>query len=318
MKVCVVGAGAIGGLIGVRLARAGQARVSALARGATLQALQRAGWRLDDDEGQHGVQVTCSDDPGALGPQDLVVIAVKAQALGELAGRLGPLLAPHTVVLPAMNGVPWWFAEGLQSVDPGGAIAAAIPRHHVLGCVVHASASAEGPGRVRHHSGLGLVIGEPDGGRSARAEEVAALLGAAGFEVTVSPEVRKAIWYKLWGNLSTNPVSAITGATTDRILADPLVSQFCLALMAEAKAVGAGIGCDLPQTPEDRHAITRRLGAFKTSMLQDVEAGRGLELDAIVAAVRELGQRVGVPTPQIDTLFGLARLFGQVRGLYPR
>jgi 2-dehydropantoate 2-reductase len=317
MKVCVVGAGAIGGLIGGRLAMAGQAEVSALARGATLQALQRHGWRVRSEGVLRVSEVRASDDAAALGPHDLVVIAVKGQALTEVAGRIQPLLGPETIVLPAMNGVPWWFHEGLQSVDPGGAIARAIPAEQVVGCVVHASASTSEPGLVEHQRGQGLIIGEPKGGASQRVQGLAALLGGAGFDVTVSPDVRKDIWYKLWGNLSTNPVSALTGATTDRIIADPLVSRFCIDVMAEAKAIGERIGCELPQSPEQRHEVTRRLGAFKTSMLQDAEAGRALELDPIVGAVRELGERLGVPTPHIDALYGLTRLFARVRGLYP-
>jgi 2-dehydropantoate 2-reductase len=317
MKVCVVGAGAIGGLVGVKLVRSGAAEVSALARGETLRALRSSGWTLQTAEGTHTVPVAASDDANDLGPQDLVIVAVKGPALTEVAPRLAPLLHERTMVMPAMNGVPWWFAEGLQSVDPGGVIARAIALERVIGCVVHASASTVGPGIVHHLRGQGLIIGEPSGVVSERVQRVATLLERAGFDTTLSTEVRKDIWYKLWGNLTTNPVSAVTGATTDRIIADPLVSAFCIAAMAEAKAVGERIGCALAQEPVERHEITRKLGVFKTSMLQDAEAGRALELDAIVGAVRELGQRVGVPTPQIDTLFGLTRLFGRVHGLYP-
>jgi 2-dehydropantoate 2-reductase len=317
MKVCVVGAGAIGGLVGVKLAQSGAAEVSALARGETLRALRSSGWTLQASEGTHTVPVAASDDANELGPQDLVVVAVKGPALTEVAPRLAPLLHERTMVMPAMNGVPWWFAEGLQSVDPGGVIASAIALERVIGCVVHASASTVGPGIVHHLRGQGLIVGEPAGVVSERVQGVATLLERAGFDTTLSTEVRKDIWYKLWGNLTTNPVSALTGATTDRIIADPLVSAFCIAAMAEAKLVGERIGCALAQEPVERHEITRKLGVFKTSMLQDAEAGRALELDAIVGAVRELGQRVGVPTPQIDTLFGLTRLFGRVHGLYP-
>jgi 2-dehydropantoate 2-reductase len=235
-----------------------------------------------------------------------------------------PLIGPATLVLPAMNGVPWWFGHGvaalgdapLESVDPGGVVAAAIPFETVLGCVVHAAAFTAEPGLVVHKMGAGLIVGEPAGGASARVDAVAALLREAGFEVTASADVRRDVWYKLWGNLTMNPVSAITGATADRVLADPLVRAFCSQAMGEAAAIGALVGCPIGQTPEDRHAITARLGAFKTSMLQDVEAGRPVELDAIVGAVRELGQRLGQPTPAIDALFGLARLFARERGLY--
>jgi 2-dehydropantoate 2-reductase len=326
MKVCIVGAGAVGGLIGTRVAAAGSAEVSALARGETLQALHSNGWRLK----QGGKLVTAplaavSDDPRAIGPQDLVVIAVKATAMTSVAAAIPPLLGPDTVVLPAMNGVPWWFTQGLAnagaeplaSVDPGGAIAQAILPRHVIGCVVHLAAATESPGVVLHRNGMGLIVGEPDGASSQRLEAVRALLAGAGFDVTVTPRIRHEVWYKLWGNLTMNPVSALTGATGDRMLDDPLVRNFCSAAMLEASAIGARLGCAIDQTPEARHAVTRELGAFKTSMLQDAERGRPIELDAIVTAVHELGKRTGVATPNIDALLGLTRLFAQSRGLYP-
>ena len=326
MKVCVVGAGAIGGFLGTRLAAAGEASVAALARGATLAALRDHGWRLE--KGATRLQApaaAASDDPRDLGPQDLIIITVKAQALPALAPSLAPLIAADTLVLPAMNGVPWWFSDGvaalgtrpLESVDPGGGIAATIAGRQVVGCVVHASATTTAPGITLHGMGRGLIIGEPAGGRSARVQALGELFTRAGFEVTCSQRIRYDIWYKLWGNMTMNPVSALTGATMDRVLDDTLVRAFCSAAMAEAAAIGARIGCDVRESPQDRHAVTRKLGAFKTSMLQDVEALRPLELDALIGAVREIGQRVGVATPNCDALFGLTRLFGRVRGLYP-
>jgi len=324
MRVCVVGAGAIGGFIGTRLAACGHADVSALARDSVLEALQRHGWRLRQDGRLLQAPARAAARPEELGVQDLVVIAVKGPALTAAARSIGPLLGAGTLVMPAMNGVPWWFAAGvpgwsgapLQSVDPGGAVGAAVPLERVVGCVVHASASVPEPGLVQHNMGRRLIVGEPAGGRSERVQRVADLLEAAGFETEHSSDVRYEIWYKLWGNMTMNPVSAITGATSDRVLADPLVRAFSSAAMREAAAIGARLGCPVRQSPEDRHAVTAKLGAFKTSMLQDVEAGRAIELDAIVGVVRELGQRVGVATPCIDALFGLARLFGSVRGLY--
>jgi 2-dehydropantoate 2-reductase len=326
LKVCVVGAGAIGGFLGTRLAAAGEASVAALARGATLAALRDHGWRLE--KGATRLQApaaTASDDPRDLGPQDLIIITVKAPALPALAPSLAPLIAADTLVLPAMNGVPWWFSDGiaalgtrpLESVDPGGGIAATIAGRQVIGCVVHASATTAAPGITLHGMGRGLIIGEPAGGRSARVQALGELLTRAGFEVTCSQRIRYDIWYKLWGNMTMNPVSALTGATMDRVLDDALVRAFCSAAMAEAAAIGARIGCDVRESPQDRHAVTRKLGAFKTSMLQDAEALRPLELDALIGAVREIGQRVGVATPNCDALFGLTRLFGRVRGLYP-
>jgi 2-dehydropantoate 2-reductase len=319
VKVCIVGAGAVGGFIGARLAAGGQADVSALARGATLPALLEHGWRLSMKGSLLQVPTKASDNASTLGVQDVVVIAVKAQALSTLAPSIAPLLGPHTTVLPAMNGVPWWFCEGLNlnSVDPGGTIAKALPQPHVVGCVVHASVSTTQPGWVQHHMGQGLIVGEPKGGLSARAQAVADLLQHSGFEVTHSADIRYDIWYKLWGNLTVNPVSAMTGATTDRILIDPLVRDFCSAVMLEAAEIGARVGCRITQTPEQRHAIASKLGAFKSSMLQDVQAGRSIELDAIVAVVQEMGQRFNVPTPHINALLGLTRLFARTHGLYP-
>jgi 2-dehydropantoate 2-reductase len=329
MKICVVGAGAIGGFLGTRLALNPAHAVSALARGATLASLRAHGWRLRQRGELLQARAQASDTARELGAQDLVVIAVKGQSLPEVAPQIAPLLGHGTLVLPAMNGVPWWFGRGvaalegapLECVDPGGVVSRAIPFERVIGCVVHASTSTAEPGLVQHTMGQGLIIGEPvgesTGGESARSRELGQLLREAGFDVTVSADVRRDIWYKLWGNMTMNPVSAITGATSDRVLADPLVVAFCSAAMREAAAVGARIGCAIDQQPEDRHVITRKLGSFKPSMLQDVEAGRPIELDGIVAVVREIAQRLGVATPNIDALLGLARLFARSRGLYP-
>jgi len=228
-------------------------------------------------------------------------------------------------VLTAMNGVPWWFLQGfggplagtrLESVDPGGAIAQAIDARRVIGGVVHASCSVDEPGVIRRHFGNGLIVGEPAGGDTPRLAALADLLRAAGFDTTVSAQIQKDVWYKLWGNMTINPISAFTGATADRILDDDLARGFVSAVMLEAREIGARIGVPIDQTPEDRHAVTRKLGAFKPSMLQDVEAGRSVELDALVASVRELGQLTGVATPFTDALLGLARLHARVRGLY--
>jgi len=327
MKVCIYGAGAVGLVIGARLAAAGRHEVSAVARGATLAALQRDGLRVDGFEGAISGPVTASDDPAALGPQDLVVIAVKAPALADVARGIAPLLGPRTLVVPAMNGVPWWFCQGLQgaaaglaltSVDPDGAIAAHLPTARVIGCVVHLAASVPAPGQAYNQMGRGLVIGEPRGGVSERVTALKTAFDDAGFETTASDMIQRDIWYKLWGNMTTNPISAITGATTDRIIGDELVRKLTGDAMRESARIGERLGLAIMQTPEERHAVTRRLGAFKTSMLQDAEAGRAIELDSLVGAVRELGRHVGVETPLIDAIFGLARVFGQVRGLYPQ
>ena len=325
-RVTIVGAGAIGGWLGVHLARAG-CQVSALARGDTLLALQRDGLQLRSGETSLHAPVTASANSAELGVQELVIVAVKAPALAEVARQIGPLLGSNTVVLTAMNGVPWWFLDGfggaladtrLASIDPDGQIARDIPMRHVIGGVVHASCSVDAPGVVRHHFGNGLILGEPAGGASERVSALAALLQQAGFNASVSPQIQKDIWYKLWGNMTVNPVSALTGATTDRILGDELVRGFVSAVMLEAKAIGERLGIPIDQQPADRHAVTLKLGAFKTSMLQDVVARKPVELDALVASVRELGQLTGVATPFTDALLGLSRLQAQTLGLYPK
>ena len=325
MKICIYGAGAVGGFIGALLARYG-CEVSAVCQGATLEALQNFGLRVQVQDRLLTEKVCATDDPASLGVQDVVVIAVKATALIQVANRIAPLIGPNTIVLTAMNGVPWWFFDGfggqyagmkLESVDPDGAIAAAIPSRHVVGCVVHGSFSSIAPGYVRHGFGKKLIIGEPDGSDSERVRNLASVLAEAGFDMVVSRNIQADIWFKLWGNMTMNPVSAITGATCDRILDDQLVYRFCLDVMGEAARIGAKIGCPISQSGEERSAVTRELGAFKTSMLQDVEKGKAVELDALVSAVREIGQKVGEPTLYIDALLGLARLHARVRGLYP-
>jgi len=346
MKVAIYGVGAIGGWIGVRLAQAG-CEVGVVARGATLEALRLHGLRLDTvgaepvlRPAQDGLdaspstssgrtilsaQVKASASPADLGVQELVVVAVKAPAMADVAKAIGPLIGPDTMVLTAMNGVPWWFFEGfgdkyagtrLTAVDPEGAIARAILARHIIGCVVHASCSRNSPGFVRQHFGNKLIVGEPSGEKTARVRRLVALLEQAGFETVLSDQIQKDAWYKLWGNMTVNPISAMTGATTDLILDDDLVRGFISAVMLEAREIGARIGIPIEQQPEDRHVVTRKLGAFKTSMLQDVEAGKPVELDALVTVVKELGELTQVPTPFTDALLGLSRLHARVHGLY--
>jgi len=326
MKIAVVGLGAVGGLIAAKLAARGH-EVSALARGATLAAVRAQGLRLQMGGQQTSVKIEASDDARALGPQELVVIALKGPALGDVAASLQPMIGASTAVMPAMNGVPWWFLQTLPaeaaldrqlaSVDPGGRIGAALPLAQVLGCVVHLTCSSPEPGLIHHGFGNRLIVGEPAGGASARTTEVHDLLAGAGFTAEASADIRHDIWYKLWGNMTMNPVSTLTGALTDAILDDPLVHAFILRTMEEAARIGARIGCPITQTGEERMAVTRQLGGFKTSMLQDALAGRALELDALVTVVREIGERVGVATPNIDALLGLTRLMARGRGLYP-
>ena len=328
MKVALVGAGAIGCWLGARLVHQAQTPVhlSVLARGESLQAIQAHGVQLSIAGQNLQAPVLASDKAADLGVQDLVLVALKAPALSEVAAQLTPLIGPNTVVLTAMNGVPWWFLQGqpvgsgstrLQTIDPDGVIERAIASNQVLGCVVHASCALLGRGHAKHHFGNGLIVGEPMGGRSERAERTVALLCAAGFDATLSTHIQRDIWYKLWGNMTVNPISAMTGATTDQVLADPLVRAFMSRVMLEAQSIGSRLGLPIDQQPEDRHAITAKLGKFKSSMLQDVEARRVVELDALVSAVRELGQRTGVDTPFTDALLGLSRLHAQGLGLYP-
>ncbi len=324
-RVCIYGAGAIGGWIGTRLAQAG-CDVSVVARGATLEALNQHGLRLNLAGETLTMKVRASASPAELGVQDLVVIAVKAPAMAEVAASVRPLIGAQTMVLTAMNGVPWWFFQGfggafegtrLKAVDPAGAIAEAIPAPHIIGCVVHASCSVREPGFVQHHFGNKLIIGEPSGRNTERVRQLVALLEQAGHEVALSEQIQKDAWYKLWGNMTVNPISAFTGATTDLILNDDLVRDFISRVMLEAREIGGRIGIPIEQQPEDRHQVTRKLGAFKTSMLQDVEAGKPVELDALVTVVKELGELTQVPTPFTDALLGLARLHARVHGLYP-
>ena len=324
MRIAIVGAGAIGGWLGVRLARSGH-DVSVLARGETLAAIKRDGLVLTSGEKTFAARVTASNSGHDLGAQNLVVVAVKGPALGAAAPLVAAMLGPETVVLPAMNGVPWWFTTGLPgpiaeaplaTIDPEGAIARAIPSAHIIGCVVHASSSVSAPGHIAHKMGNGLIVGEPSGAMTERLSRIGGALKDAGFDVSQSQRIQQDIWYKLWGNMTMNPISALTGATADRILDDPLVASFTLAVMAEAAEIGRRIGCPISESGEDRMKVTRKLGAFKTSMLQDAEAGRPLEIDQLVAAPHEIAKLVGVPTPNLDTLLGLVRLYARTRRLY--
>jgi 2-dehydropantoate 2-reductase len=326
MKACIYGAGAVGGFIGGQLGRVG-VELSAVEVGATLEALRTHGLRVQTQTELLRQPIQATDDPSTLGVQDLIVLSVKAPALVQVAKRIAPVIGPDTVVLQCMNGVPWWFFHGfggryagmkLETVDPGGTIAAAIPTRHIVGCVVHGSFSSIEPGFVRHGRGKRLIIGEPDGQDTKRLRDLAALLTKATFDVEVSRQIQYDIWYKLWGNMTMNPISAFTGATLDLILGDPLVTRFALNVMEESKRIGNKFGCVIKESGEDRNDVTRELGAFKTSMLQDVEARKSVELDAFLAVAREMGQKVDEPTPNMDTLLGLARLHAQVHGLYPR
>jgi 2-dehydropantoate 2-reductase len=316
MRICVVGAGAIGGWVAARLAIAGEA-VSVLARGDTLQLVRAEGLRLEEQGEAFVANVDAADNCQALGEQGVVIIAVKAPALPALASELRPLIGPGTMIVPTLNGVPWWFVEGYQlsSVDPEGSIAAALPLGQIIGCVVHASCSRSAPNRIHVKHADKLILGEPQGGTSERVERLCALFEQSGIRCEASDNVRRAIWYKLWGNATINPLSALTRATCDVILADPECRAWMLEGMAELATIGAAIGCPISESGEDRMKVTARLGVFKTSMLQDVEAGRPIELEALVGAPREIARRVGIDTPALDRLYNVTKLMAESLGL---
>ncbi|MFT5961455.1 MAG: 2-dehydropantoate 2-reductase [Burkholderiaceae bacterium] len=328
MKIAIYGAGAVGGLIAAKLAQHDKAnQINVIARGATLAAIRAHGLRIEDSTGIHHAMLEADDTPSRFGVQDIVIVAVKSTSLIDVATQIAPLLGPETIIVTAMNGVPWWFFEQpekpfsglrLQSLDPNGLLAKAMPANQLIGCVVHLSSSSPEPGLIRPAFGNRLLLGEVITGKPARLSALTSLLAAAGFDVEVSTDIRRDIWYKLWGNMTMNPISAITGATADKVLDDPLVREFCLKAMAEAATIGDRIGCHIEQSGEERMQLTRQLGAFKTSMLQDAEAGRALEIDALVAAVREIGSHVDVQTPTIDALLGLVRLYARSHALYPQ
>ena len=315
MNICVVGAGAIGGWVAAKLALAGE-EVSVLARGATLHLIRAEGLRLEERGEEFVANVMGADDCAALGPQDVLFVAVKAPALPSLASELRPLVNAQTIIVPMLNGVPWWFTdEPLWSVDPDLAIADALPIEQVAGCVVHASCFREAPNHVVVKHADKLILGEPGGGPSERIERLCTLFTNSGIRCEQSDNVRRAIWYKLWGNATINPMSALTRSTADKLLHDETVRAFMAEAMDELAAIGAAIDCPISESTDDRMAITARLGAFKSSMLQDVEAGRPIELEALLGAPREIAERVDVPTPQLDRIYALTRLMAENLGL---
>jgi 2-dehydropantoate 2-reductase len=241
----------------------------------------------------------------------VLAIAVKAPALADAAEAARPLIGPDTVIVPMQNGVPWWLTgEQLRSVDPDGRIAASLPTNQVVGCVVHAACHRSEPGNVIVKMADKLIIGEPDG-ESRRVALLYALFDEAGLKPDMTANIRRAIWYKLWGNATINPLSALTRATGDRLLSDPVLRAFMAEAMEELAEVGAAIGCPITETSEDRMAVTARLGSFKPSMLQDVEAGRPIELEALVGAPREIAMHYGIATPSLDRIYAMAKLMGE-------
>ncbi len=325
-RICIFGAGAIGGLIGGKLVRAQAGDVTFIARGRQLEALQTRGLTIASEAEHFTVPVRASDDPARFGPQDYVVLAVKAHAVPHILDALEPLLGPETAVVTTQNGIPWWYFDGLdspfagrhvESVDPGGVIRRRIGAQRAIGCVVYPAAEVTEPGVVTWIEGDRLTLGEPDGGRSARVMRLARLLQQAGFRAPVRPDIRSEIWVKLWGNLAFNPLSVLTHATLDRLATDADVRPVVRRMMEEARQVGEALGVRFALDIDRRIAAAAAVGPHKTSMLQDLERGRPLELDAIVAAVVELGRLVAVPTPTIETVLALARLRARTAGLYP-
>jgi len=321
VKIVIVGAGAIGGYIGARLAKAG-ADVVLFARGPHLRAMQERGLRVVSPDGDFEVAPPVAADLAAIGRADVIVLGVKAHALTALAPQLGPLLGPDTVVVSTQNGIPWWYfqriggeLEGLrlEHVDPGGTIAAAIEPQRVVGSLAYFSADVPEPGVIHHTEGNRISFGEPDGSRSERCRAIAAALIAAGFRCPVSTRFRHEIWVKLMGNVAFNPISALTGGTLEELARHPEVSKVVRELMAETEAIAARLDIELPISIDQRMAGAEKVGAHKTSMLQDLEAGRPMEIDAVVGAVVELGDRLGVPMPATRAIYSCVKLLDEKR-----
>lgn len=315
MRIAVYGAGSIGGYLATRLTCAG-IDVAVVARGATLTAIRERGFRLAMESGTLEARPRVSDNPSDFGPQDYVILALKAHAIPSVLDGLRTLLGPETAVVTAVNGIPWWYFYKhpapwenlrLESVDPGGRIWEAVGPERAIGCVVYPAGRVAAPGEIVLESGERLTLGEPDGSLSERCRRLAAVLVQSGIKAPVRSRIRNEIWVKLWGNVSFNPVSALTGATLDVITADEGTRALCRAIMLEAQAIGEKLGVDFGLDVERRIAGGAAVGRHKTSMLQDLESGRQLEIDATVASVQELGRIVGVPTPRIDTILALVR-----------
>jgi 2-dehydropantoate 2-reductase len=321
VKIVIAGAGAIGGYIGARLARAG-GDVVLFARGPHLQAMRERGVRVISADGDFEVKPAVTGDLSTIGQADVVVLGVKAHGLTALAPQLRPLFGPETVVVSTQNGIPWWYFQGiggeregwrLERVDPGGGIAAAIEPRRVVGSLAYFATEIVEPGVIRHTEGNRISLGEPDGSRSDRCRALAEALIAAGFRAPVTTRFRTEVWVKLLGNVAFNPISALTGGTLEELVRHPDTSAVIREVMAETEAVAARLAITLPISIDQRMAGAEKVGAHKTSMLQDLEAGRPMELDAIVGAVVELGDRLGVPLPSTRTVYACAKLLDENR-----
>ena len=324
MKICVFGAGAIGGYMGVKLAQAG-ADVSLVARGPHLAAMQQNGLRLIEEGQEHKVSVSASDTPADLGEQDYIIITLKAHSVPPVVEKMRPLIGKNTTIVSGVNGVPWWYfhkiggpLEGrrLHSVDPDDTQWNGFGPDNVLGCVVYPAAEVIEPGVIKHIEGNRFSLGEPDGSKSERAISLSQALSAAGLKAPVRPKLRDEIWVKLWGNLSFNPISALTHATLDVLCTDEGTRPIARAMMLEAQEIAEKLGVKFPIDVERRIDGGAAVGAHRTSMLQDLDQGRPMEIDALVASVQELGKITKTPTPIIDTVLGLVRLRARTANLY--
>ncbi len=315
MRICIYGAGAIGGYLGVQLALAGE-DVTLIARGPHLEAMQRHGVKLLIGGEERVAHPRCTDDPSDVGPQDYVIVTLKAHSLPGIVDTVQPLLGPETSFVTAVNGVPWWYFYGLEgpwrdrrlaSVDPDSRLWERIGPERAIGCVVYPATEVTEPGVIRHIGGDRFILGEPSGEKTDRVARLSAMLQGAGFRAPVRSHIRNDIWIKLWGNLSFNPISALTHATLDTITSDPGTRSVARAMMLEAQAIGERLGVRFGMDADRRIAGAAAVGAHKTSMLQDLERGRPLELDALLTAVQEMGRLVETVTPTIDIVLALAQ-----------
>jgi len=325
MKICIYGAGAIGGYMGAKLAMAG-AEVSLIARGPHLQAMREKGLTLIEGGNRETVAVTATEDPADLGVQDYVIVTLKAHSVPGVVEKMQPLLGPDTTVVMGVNGVPWWYfyeLEGpyrdmrLEAVDPGNVQWDGIGPERVLGCVVYPAADVPEPGVVNHVEGNRFSLGEPSGEKTPRAEALAGVLNSVGLRVPIRPNIRDEMWIKLWGNVSFNPISALTGATLDVLCTDPGTRPVVRAMMVEAKEIAEKLGVVFPIDVDRRIDGGAAVGAHKTSMLQDLERGRPMEIDALVTVVQEMGRMTGTPSPTIDAVLALVQLRARIAGCYP-
>jgi 2-dehydropantoate 2-reductase len=325
MKICIFGAGAIGGLMGAKLAAKGDAEVTIIARGPHLAAMQANGLRLRSEGGESVVHPRCVASAEEAGPQDYVVVTLKAHSLPGAAQQMQPLLGPETAIVSAVNGIPWWYFHKLagphegrrvESVDPGGVVSALLPPERAIGCIVYPAAEVAEPGVIEHTYGDRFTLGEPDGSRSPRVAAFSEALIAAGFKAPVRPRIRDEIWVKLWGNLAFNPISALTGATLDVLTADAGQRGVAREMMLEAQAVGEALGVRFGIDVDKRIAGAAEVGAHKTSMLQDLERGRPMEIDALLGVVVELAELVALPAPTCRTVLSLVRARGRTSGCY--